>query len=468
MNSYLSTNRFSRRDLLRTMGAGFGVAGLASTLNAATVASLDPMAPKAPHFPARAKHVIFLFLNGGPSQVDTFDPKPMLVKYNGKPAPAGNVKTERKTGTLLQSPFAFDKYGQSGIEISDLFPQLGSHADDLCVVRSMFTDRPNHEPSLFMMNCGDKFSGRPSMGSWLTYGLGTENQNLPGFVVMCPGLPVLGPPLWTSAFLPGVYQATYIPNGEKTPDKLLQYIHNPEIKLDAQRRQLDLLRQLNEIDIQRDGNDPQLEATIQSSEVAFRMQTEAPDVFDIGKESEKTRARYGDTDFGRGCLMALRLVEKGVRMVQIYYGDGQPWDNHDDILIHRKLAAGADPAIASLLEDLKLRGLLQDTLVIIGGEFGRTPAVEVSGLVKVQNGRDHNSAAFSMVLAGGGVKAGSVYGQTDDFGFKVVDKGVHPHDLQATALHLLGLDHTRLTYRYSGRDFRLTDVAGEVITGLIA
>jgi hypothetical protein len=378
------------------------------------------------------------------------------------------VKTERKTGTLLQSPFAFKKYGQSGIEISDLFPQLGSHADDLCVVRSMFTDRPNHEPSLFMMNCGDKFSGRPSMGSWLTYGLGTENQNLPGFVVMCPGLPVLGPPLWTSAFLPGVYQATYIPNGEKTPDKLLQYIHNPEIELDAQRRQLDLLRQLNQIDIQRYGNDPQLEATIQSSEVAFRMQTEAPDVFDIGKEAEKTRARYGDTDFGRGCLMALRLVEKGVRMVQIYYGDGQPWDNHDDILIHRKLAAGADPAIASLLEDLKLRGLLQDTLVIIGGEFGRTPAVEVSGLVKVQNGRDHNSAAFSMVLAGGGVKAGSVYGQTDDFGFKVVDKGVHPHDLQATALHLLGLDHTKLTYRYSGRDFRLTDVAGEVVTGLIA
>jgi hypothetical protein len=467
MNSYLSTNRFSRRDLLRTMGAGFGVAGLASTLNAAGVTSLDPMAPKAPHFPARAKHVIFLFLNGGPSQVDTFDPKPMLAKYNGKPAPAGNVKTERKTGMLLQSPFTFKKYGQSGIEISDLFPQLGSHADDLCVVRSMFTDRPNHEPSLFMMNCGDKFSGRPSMGSWLTYGLGTENQNLPGFVVMCPGLPVLGPPLWTSAFLPGVYQATYIPNGEKTTDKLLQYIHNPEIKLDAQRRQLDLLRQLNEIDIQRDGNDPQLEATIQSSEVAFRMQTEAPDVFDIGKESEKTRGRYGDTDFGRGCLMALRLVEKGVRMVQIYYGDGQPWDNHDDILIHRKLAAGADPAIASLLEDLKLRSLLQDTLVIIGGEFGRTPAVEVSGLVKVQNGRDHNSAAFSMVLAGGGVKAGSVYGQTDDFGFKVVDNGVHPHDLQATALHLLGLDHTKLTYRYSGRDFRLTDVAGEVVTGLI-
>jgi hypothetical protein len=468
----------SRRDLLRTMGTGFGVAGLAATvgstlasgLNAAIVspASLNPMAPKAPHFPARAKHVIFLFLNGGPSQVDTFDPKPMLDQFNGKPAPSGNVKTERKTGNLLKSPFSFKKYGQSGIEISELFAQTGRHADDLCVIRSMYTERPNHEPSLFMMNCGDKFSGRPSMGSWLTYGLGTENQNLPGFVVMCPGLPVLGPPLWTSAFLPGVYQATYIPNNERTPDKLVQYIHNPEIKPEDQRRQLDLLARLNQIDLTREGTDPQLEATIQSAEVAFRMQTEAPEVFDITRESEKCRARYGDTDFGRGCLMALRLVEKGVRMVQIYYGDGQPWDSHDDIQSHKRLAAGADPAIASLLEDLKLRGLLQDTLVIIGGEFGRTPAVEVSGLVKVQNGRDHNSAAYSMVLAGGGVKSGMAYGQTDDFGFKVVDKGVHPHDLQATALHLLGLDHTKLTYRYSGRDFRLTDVAGEVVHDLIA
>jgi len=248
----------------------------------------------------------------------------------------------------------------------------------------------------------------------------------------------------------------------------VQYIHNPEIDADAQRRQLDLLAKLNQIDIRREGTDPRLEATIQSAEVAFRMQTEAPEVFDIAREPERVRARYGDTDFGRGCLMSLRLVEKGVRMVQIYYGDGQPWDSHDDILSHKRLAAGADPAIAALLEDLKLRGLLQDTLVIIGGEFGRTPAVEVSGLVKVQNGRDHNSAAYSMVLAGGGVKAGTVYGQTDDFGFKVVDKGVHPHDLQATLLHLLGLDHTKLTYRYSGRDFRLTDVAGEVVSGLIA
>ena len=470
MNSYLSTRRLvSRREMLRTMGTGFAAAGLAATLNGATAgAPLSPLAPRTPHFPAKAKHVIFLFLNGGPSQVDTFDPKPMLDQYNGKAAPTGNQKTERKTGNLLKSPFAFKKYGESGIEISEIFPQLGAHADELCVIRSMYTDRPNHEPSLFMMNCGDKFSGRPSMGSWLTYGLGTENQNLPGFIVMCPGVPVLGPPLWTSAFLPGVYQATYIPNNERTPDKLVQYIHNPEIKPEDQRRQLDLLGKLNRLDLKREGSGPQLEATIQSAEVAFRMQTEAPEVFDISKEPEKTRARYGDTDFGRGCLMALRLVEKGVRMVQIYYGDGQPWDNHDDILIHKRLAGGADPAIASLLEDLKQRGLLDETLVIISGEFGRTPAVEVSGLVQVQNGRDHNCAAFSTVLAGGGVKRGMTYGQTDDFGFKVVDKGVHPHDLHATALHLLGLDHTKLTYRYSGRDFRLTDVAGNVVQDILA
>jgi hypothetical protein len=444
------------------MGAGFGAAGLATALNAASPVS--PLAPKAPHFPARAKHVIFLFLNGGPSQVDTFDPKPMLAKYDGQRAPSGNEKTERKTGNLLKSPFTFKKYGHSGIEISEIFPQLAAHADELCVIRSMFTDQPNHEPSLFMMNCGDRFSGRPSMGSWLTYGLGSENQNLPGFVVMCPGLPVLGPPLWSSAFLPGVYQATYIPNNEKTPDKLVQYIRNPEIASSGQKRQLDLLTRLNRLE----RPEPELEATIQAAEVAFRMQTEAPEVFDISKEPEKLRARYGDTDFGRGCLMALRLVEKGVRVVQVYYGDSQPWDNHDDILIHKRLAAGADPAIASLLEDLKLRGLLDETLVIVGGEFGRTPAVEVSGLVKVQNGRDHNSAAFSMVLAGGGVKKGTIYGATDDFGFKVVDKGVHPHDLHATALHLLGLDHTKLTYRYSGRDFRLTDVSGNVIQDVIA
>jgi len=456
----------TRRDCLKSFGTGFGMTAFAGL--AAAAMDTNPLAPKPPHFPARAKHIIFLFLNGGPSQVDTFDPKPMLDRYNGKPMPDGNLKTERKTGNLLKSPFTFKKYGQSGIEVSDIFPKLGAHIDDCCVIRSMYTDRPNHEPSLLLMNSGDKQVGRPSMGSWLAYGLGSENQNLPGFVVLCPGFPVLGPQLWASTFLPAVYQGTYIPNNEKTPDKLVQYIRNPDLSLPEQRRQLDLLARLNEINLRGAGQDRELEASIQSAEIAFRMQSEAPDVFDISKEPEKIRARYGDTDFGRGCLMSLRLVEKGVRMVQVYYGNNQPWDNHDDILIHRRLARDADGAIAALLEDLKLRGLLDETLVIVSGEFGRTPVVEVSGLVKVQNGRDHNSHGFSTLLAGGGIKRGYVHGATDDFGFKAVENPVHIHDLHATILQLMGLDHTRLTYRYSGRDFRLTDVAGSVVSQIIA
>jgi hypothetical protein len=461
----------TRRDCLKTFGTGFGMtafAGLAGAAVGNSPLNTNPLAPKPPQFPATAKHVIFLFLNGGPSQVDTFDPKPMLDKFSGKPVPDGNLKTERKTGNLLKSPFEFHRYGQSGIEVSEIFPKLGAHMDDCCVIRSMYTDRPNHEPSLLLMNTGDKQVGRPSMGSWLTYGLGSENQNLPGFVVLCPGFPVIGPQLWASTFLPAVYQGTYIPNNEKTPDKLVQFIRNPELQPQEQRRQLDLLGKLNEIQLRRAGEDRELEASIQSAEIAYRMQSEAPEVFDISKEPEKTRARYGDSDFGRGCLMSLRLIEKGVRMVQVYYGNNQPWDNHDDILIHRKLARDADGPIAALLEDLKSRGLLDETLVIISGEFGRTPVVEVSGLVKVQNGRDHNSHGFSSVLAGGGVKGGYVHGATDDFGFKAVDKPVHIHDLHATVLHLMGIDHTKLTYRYSGRDFRLTDVAGNVVHEIIA
>jgi len=456
----------TRREILRTMGSGFGMLGLANVLQAESAGA--PLAPKAPHYPARAKRVIFLFLNGGPSQVDTFDPKPMLTKYHGKPMPSGNLKTERTTGNLLASPFTFKKYGQSGIEISEIFPKLGECIDDVCVIRSMYTDLPFHETSLFVMNCGDRLSGRPSMGSWLTYGLGTENQNLPGFVVLCPGLPVVGPQLWTSSFLPAVYQGTYIPNSEIDPEKLIQHIRNKELAPADQRRQLELVNKLNGLQIKREGPDPQLEATIQSLEIAYRMQTEAPDVFDITRETEVTRARYGNSDFGRGCLMARRLVERGVRMVQIYFGNMQPWDNHDDIQIHRKLAAQADPPIAALLQDLKTSGLLQETIVIISGEFGRTPSVEVSGLVKVQNGRDHNSHGFSTLVAGGGFKGGITYGNTDEFGFKSVEKPVHPHDLHATVLHLLGLDHKRLTYRYSGRDFRLTDVHGEVVKELLA
>ena len=429
--------------MLATFGCGFGAMGF--------------RAMAAPHHAPKAKHVIYLFLNGGASQVDTFDPKPMLTKYHGKPLPTSNLKTERRTGSALGSPFEFKKYGQSGIEVSEIFAKTGALIDDFCVIRSMHTERPNHEPSLFMLNCGTVLPGRPSMGSWLTYGLGTENRNLPGYVVMCPGAPVIGPQLWSSAFLPAEYQGVHLPNNETEIDKLVPFIHGTR-GLEEQRRQLDLLAKLNKDD-----------QGIRAMETAFRMQTEAPEVLDIkNRVTEAERARYGDTDFGRGCIMARRLVEKGVRMVQIYYGNGQPWDNHDDIMVHKRLAAGADPAIAALITDLKASGLLKDTIVIVGGEFGRTPTVETSGLVPVQFGRDHNNHGFSLIMAGGGVKGGMTYGATDDFGFKAVEKPVHPHDIQATVLHLMGLDHTRLTYRYSGRDFRLTDVEGSVLHDIIA
>jgi hypothetical protein len=456
----------TRRDILDMMGAGFGLVGLQGLLGAA--AATDPLAPKAAHFQPKAKRVINLFLNGGPSQVDTFDPKPMLDKHHGKPVPSGNLRTERKTGNLLKSPFSFSRYGKSGIEVSEIFPQLGACIDDVCVIRSMFTDRPNHEASLFMQNCGDKMPGKPSMGSWLTYGLGSENANLPGYVVLCPGLPILGHPLWSSTFLPAVYQGTYLNTQEKDSDRLIQDIRNKSLSPEVQREELDLLAAMNRDHMRQQGSDPQLEASIQAAEIAFRMQAAAPEAFDITKETEKTRERYGDSEFGRGCLIAKRLSERGVRMVQVYFGNYQPWDNHDDILTHRTLAAQADPAIGALLTDLKASGMLQDTLVMIGGEFGRTPAVEVSGKVKVQNGRDHNHHGYSFLLAGGGVRGGTTYGATDEFGFKAVENPVHTHDLHATVLHLMGLDHTRLTYRYSGRDFRLTDVKGTVVKDIIA
>jgi hypothetical protein len=445
------------------MGAGFGMVGLQG-LGAAT----NPLAVKPPHFTPKAKRVVYLFLNGGPSQVDTFDPKPMLDKYHGQPAPSGNLKTERKTGNLMRSPFRFQRCGNSGIEVSEIFPKIGSLIDDICVIRSMYTERPNHEPSLMLLNCGDRLPGRPSMGSWLTYGLGTENQNLPGYIVLCPGLPVIGHQLWSSAFLPAVHQGTYISLEEKDPQKLIGNIRNGTLTAGQQRRELDLLATLNRHHLQRSGTDAQLEASIQSAEIAYRMQTEAPDAFDITKEPEAVRARYGDGDFARGCLMARRLLERGVRMVQVYFGNFQPWDNHDDIELHRPLAARADAPIAALLQDLKSSGLLQETVVVIGGEFGRTPAVEVGGLIKVQNGRDHNNHGFTYLLAGGGVKGGTVYGATDEFGFKSVENKVHIHDLHATVLHLLGIDHTKLTYFYSGRNYRLTDVAGNVVKDILA
>lgn len=456
----------TRRELLTTMGGGFGLLGLQGLQ--AAVTSNNPLAPKAPHFAPKAKRVVYLFLNGGPSQVDTFDPKPMLDKYHGQPAPSGNLKTERKTGSLMRSPFQFRRCGKSGIEVSEIFPKIGSLIDDFCVIRSMYTERPNHEPSLLMLSSGDRLPGRPSMGSWLTYGLGTENQNLPGYIVLCPGLPVIGHQLWSSAFLPAVHQGTYISLEEKDPKKLVGNIRNPNLTMEQQREELDLLAALNRKHLDRQGSDSQLEASIQSAEIAYRMQTEAPEAFDITKETPAMRERYGNNDFGRGCLMARRLLERGVRMVQVYFGNFQPWDNHDDIELHRPLAAHADGPIAALVQDLKASGLLEETVVIVGGEFGRTPAVEVGGLVKVQNGRDHNNHGFSYLVAGGGFRGGMTYGATDDFGFKAVEKRVHVHDLHATVLNQLGLDHTRLTYFYSGRNFRLTDVAGTVVRDIIA
>ncbi len=456
-----------RRELLETIGAGFGMYGLAGLLGAAQTSS-NPLAVRAPHFPAKAKRIIYLFLNGGPSQVDTFDPKPMLTKYHGKPMPTANLKTERKTGNLMRSPFEFKRYGQSGIEVSEIFPKLGGVIDEFSVIRSMYTDRPNHEPSLLLLNSGDKLPGRPSMGSWVTYGLGSENQNLPGYVVLCPGLPVLGHQNWAANFLPAVYQGTYIPLSEKDPKKLIEHIRNSSLSPEKQRKELDLLEAINLHHMAKEGRDAQLEATIQSAEIAFRMQAEAPDAFDITKEPEAVRARYGDSDFARGCLIARRLCERGVRMVQVYHGNFQPWDTHDDIELHRPLAEQSDGAIAALIQDLKASGLLDETIVLVGGEFGRTPAVEVGGLVKVQNGRDHNNHGFSYLVAGGGFKRGTVYGATDDFGFAAQENKVHIHDLHATVLNQLGLDHTKLTYRHSGRDYRLTDVAGNVVRGIIA
>jgi len=451
----------TRRDALRLMGAGFGSVGLAGSLPASPTG-------QTPHFAPRAKNVIFLFLNGGLSQVDTFDPKPELQRRDGDPMPGPKIKTDRAAGNLMKSPFAFRKRGQSGIEVSEIFDKVGDAIDDFCVIRSCYSDNGNHGPSLMLMNCGHQLPGRPSLGSWVTYGLGTENQNLPGFVALCPGYPVMGPVLWSSAFLPNSYQGAYIPNDESDPEKLLRNIRNHTMSPDEQQRQLELLDKLDSHYLDRLGYQPRLEASIQSMEVAYRMQTEAPKVFDIAQETATTRERYGDSDFGRGCLMSLRLVEHGVRMVQVYYGNFQPWDSHDDILVHGKLAREADGPIAALVEDLKQRGLFEETLLVIGSEFGRTPMIQNSGLEKIGKGRDHNVPGYTTLLAGGGVKGGMTYGATDDFGFKAVENRVHPHDLHATMLHLLGLDHKRLTYRHSGRDYRLTDVAGNVITDILA
>jgi hypothetical protein len=467
----------SRREALNRCGMGFGVLGLATLLSETQLPaaprageSLHPLAPRRPPLPAKAKHVIHIFLNGGLSHVDSFDPKPALARYAGKSLPTGNLRTERKTGSALPSPFRFQKHGQSGLEISNIFPRLAECADELCVIRSMVADVPNHEPSLMLMNCGDNVMVRPSVGAWVTYGLGTENQNLPGFVALCPGgYPIKETENWQSAFLPGVFQGTYIDSQHTDLQRLIENIRNPGTPPAEQRRQLDLLRRINEEHLQNRPHDAALEARIQSFELAYRMQREAAEAFDIEDEPQETRALYGPGIHARQLLIARRLVERGVRFVQVWHGPGIPWDDHGNILDHRTHAAECDQGIAALLKDLKRIGLLDETLVICGGEFGRTPVVElIDGKEEKANGRDHNPYGFSVWLAGGGVKKGHAHGATDEFGFRAVENRVHVHDLHATILWLLGFDHERFTYRYAGRDFRLTDVHGRVISEIIA
>lgn len=464
----------NRREFLARQGTGIGLLGLAAVLAdsgaavAAPQVSVNPLAPKSPPLPAKAKHIIHVYLNGGPSQIDLFDPKPALKKYEGQKLPQGNLTTERATGAALPSPFTFRKYGQSGIEISELFDKTAAHIDQMCFIRSMHANTPNHEQSMRLMNCGDERLSRPSYGAWLTYGLGSVNQNLPGFVVLCPGLPVADVSNWRSAFLPGIFQGTHIDTRKTKPEELIENIANPAVTRADQRRQLDVLATLNRRHQQTRPEDAALEARIQSLELAYRMQSEALDAFDLSRETQQTRDMYGDTVHGRQLLTARRLVERGVRVVQCYHGDVQPWDSHNQIANeHRRLAGEIDGPLAALMTDLKRTGLFEETLIVCGGEFGRTPAVElVDG--KPGMGRDHNHWGFTVWLAGGGVKGGMVYGATDEFGYKAVENPVHIHDLHATMLKLFGFDHERLTYRFSGRDYRLTDIAGKVVQDVLA
>jgi Protein of unknown function (DUF1501) len=469
----------SRREMLARCGVGMGLLGLSQlmgesgllTAHAKAADLTNPLAPKQPHFPAKVKRVIHIFANGGPSQVDTFDPKPALDKYSGKAVPTGNLKTERKTGAAFPSPFKFEKRGKCGLEVSELFTHTAKHIDDICVIRSMHADVPNHEPSFLLMNTGEPRLIRPSVGSWVTYGLGTENQNLPGFVAMCPGgYPLQEAQNWQAGFLPGVFQGTYIDSKFTDVEKLVEFVKNKTAP-GAQRKQLDLLAKLNQMHRDERPNDPQLEARIQSFELAYRMQTEAAEAFDVTREPKQVLDAYGPGEQARSLLLARRLVERGVRFVQVSHGPVQPWDSHENIAAaHKNLSKQCDQAIGALLADLKRLGLFDSTLVLWGGEFGRTPTVELPmpGTVTNPTGRDHNHWGFTVWMAGGGVKGGQAVGATDEFGYKAVENPVHVHDLHATMLHLLGFDHEKFTYRYAGRDFRLTDVHGRVVKEVLS
>jgi len=463
----------SRREMLARTGCGFGLLGLADLLASDSAGetvresdrAADPYAVRAPHHAPRAKRVIFLYMPGGPSHVDLFDPKPRLLKDNGKPLPFEKPKLERtKTSNLLASPWKFAKYGQAGTEVSELLPQVASHMDDICVVRSLVADNINHSGAALQMCTGEQAFSRPSMGSWLTYGLGTENQNLPGFVVVSPAAVFQGAQLWASSFLPSAYQGTLV----RDLNNPIANLRDPNGNPVRQRSKLDALRRLNEIHRQNRVIDGQLDARIASFELAFRMQREASDAFDITHESASMHKLYGVGDattdqFGRQCLLARRLVERGVRFVQLFDAPkNNAWDHHSGLREELpKRCAAVDQPIAALLTDLKARGLLDDTLVLWGGEFGRTPTAEGN------NGREHHPFGFTMWLAGGGTRGGMVYGATDEFGWHAVQDKVHVHDLHATILHLMGFDHEKLTYHHSGRDYRLTDVHGRVIKEII-
>jgi hypothetical protein len=415
--------------------------------------------------------VIYLFMNGGPSHVDTFDPKPALQQYEGE-KPSGKFERNAKLG-YMPSPFAFRAHGRNGVVMSELFENLAKCADDVCVIRSMHTDVPNHEPALLLMHSGNQQPIRPSMGSWASYGLGCENQNLPAFVVLAPGRPVVGPQLWSSSFLPGGHQGMAVNTSDMRIEKLVANLNHPSLNRARQKKQIDLLETLNRLHMEQRPEEAALEAQIQALETAFKMQSETAEAFDICQEPAAVRAMYGETLFGQSCLLARRLAERGVRFVQVYYINpkgNQPWDTHqDNDKRHRTLCADSDRATAALLVDLKRRGLLDDTLVIWGGEFGRTPyAQPTKSDSKKSVGRDHHHTGFTMLLAGGGVKGGLTYGATDEFGMNAVENRIHVHDLHATILYLLGIDHEKLTFRYSGRDFRLTDVHGHVVHDVIA
>ncbi|HEV2293166.1 MAG TPA: DUF1501 domain-containing protein [Tepidisphaeraceae bacterium] len=477
----------NRREMLKTFANGFGMIGLAGLVAQDSLASstgdawlknlrdparaAQPLASRPPMHPAKPKRVIFLFMSGGPSHIDTFDPKPLLATHNGKPPPFALPKLERtKTGNLLASPWSFNEHGQCGTHVSELFPNIARCVDDLCVIRSMVADNINHNGACLQMNTGEQAFSRPSLGSWLTYGIGSENRNLPGFIVISPAQPAQGAPLWSNSFLPAAYQGTLVSDLANP----IANLSNPRFAQNVQRAQLDALQQLNALHQVKREEDSRLSARIESFELAYRMQAEAPEAFDVGREDAETLKLYGvgepATDvFGRQCLMARRLVERGVRVVQVYHtqtstrSSCQLWDQHSGLktgLLENCLAT--DQPVAALIQDLKRRGMLDDTLVIWGGEFGRTPTAEGA------DGREHHPFGFTMFLAGGGVKAGMTYGATDDFGWHAVENRVHVHDLHATILHLMGIDHEKLTYRYGGRDYRLTDVHGNVVRDILA